>query len=352
MLETLLSGRVDMGLFPQPFYGAMHASGDVKTLFRLNDQIDALRAAAQRLPARLRRGQRAGDRASPRRTGRGSRSWIARAGEPQQGDRGQHRRDQDPRGRAGSVPAHPGGLLPAADGAVSVDALQEESDFFRERGGIQQDLQVSDHVIDELLPPRAAVLSRSRPQVSPAACARSTRRRRGERDRDRRARLQRVAGEFVSIVGPSGCGKSTLPLHPRRLRRAHRPRGTVDGRRSAAPTRRAASSSRSSSLFPWKTVLGNVAYGLAEQGVPRRERAARARRYIDLVELARLRGPLPEGALRRHEAARRARAVADRGPQHPAHERAVRRRRRPDAGHPAARAAARSGSARARPWCS
>ena len=37
-------------------------------------------------------------------------------------------------------------------GAVSVEALQREWDFFRERGGIGQDLNIEDHVIDELLP--------------------------------------------------------------------------------------------------------------------------------------------------------------------------------------------------------
>ena len=40
MQETLLSGRVDMGLFPQPFYGAINATGEVKPMFRLTDLID------------------------------------------------------------------------------------------------------------------------------------------------------------------------------------------------------------------------------------------------------------------------------------------------------------------------
>lgn len=39
-----------------------------------------------------------------------------------------------------------------AGGAVSVDALQREWDFFREQGGIDGDLKVDDHVIPELLP--------------------------------------------------------------------------------------------------------------------------------------------------------------------------------------------------------
>jgi NitT/TauT family transport system ATP-binding protein len=38
-------------------------------------------------------------------------------------------------------------------------------------------------------------------------------------------------------------------------------------------------------LFPWRTVLGNVAFGPEVRGVPRREREARARRLIELVNL-------------------------------------------------------------------
>jgi hypothetical protein len=35
-----------------------------------------------------------------------------------------------------------------AEGAVNVEALQEEWDFFRARGGIEQDLRAADHVVD------------------------------------------------------------------------------------------------------------------------------------------------------------------------------------------------------------
>src|SRR6185312_12686828 len=38
-------------------------------------------------------------------------------------------------------------------------------------------------------------------------------------------------------------------------------------------------------LFPWRTVLGNVAFGPEVRGVPRREREERARRLIELVNL-------------------------------------------------------------------
>jgi NitT/TauT family transport system ATP-binding protein len=39
-------------------------------------------------------------------------------------------------------------------------------------------------------------------------------------------------------------------------------------------------------LFPWKTVLGNVLYGLENLGVPKAEARERAQHYIELVHLA------------------------------------------------------------------
>jgi NitT/TauT family transport system ATP-binding protein len=39
-------------------------------------------------------------------------------------------------------------------------------------------------------------------------------------------------------------------------------------------------------LFPWKTVMQNVLYGLEKQGLPREERLRRAQEHIDLVGLS------------------------------------------------------------------
>jgi NitT/TauT family transport system ATP-binding protein len=92
-------------------------------------------------------------------------------------------------------------------------------------------------------------------------------------------------GEFVSIVGPSGCGKSTLlymvgGFVPPSAGRLH-----VTGKPVTGPGPDRGPVFQEFALFPWKTVLGNVAYGLVQQGVPRREAEARARALIALVHL-------------------------------------------------------------------
>lgn len=91
--------------------------------------------------------------------------------------------------------------------------------------------------------------------------------------------------EFVAIVGPSGCGKTTflsavdglIPIQGGEIRIAGRP-VTGPGRDRAVVFQHA-------SLLPWRTVMGNVIYGLQLQGAPTREATARAQHFIDLVGL-------------------------------------------------------------------
>ncbi len=91
--------------------------------------------------------------------------------------------------------------------------------------------------------------------------------------------------EFVAIVGPSGCGKTTflsavdglIPIQAGEIR--------IAGRPVTAPGRDRAVIFQQASLLPWRTVMGNVIYGLQLQGVPARQAKARAQHYIDLVGL-------------------------------------------------------------------
>jgi NitT/TauT family transport system ATP-binding protein len=93
-------------------------------------------------------------------------------------------------------------------------------------------------------------------------------------------------GEFVSLVGPSGCGKSTLlhmiggfvPCTEGAIR--------VGGSAVREPGQDRGIVFQHFALFPWKTVRGNVEYGLVERGMPRSERSQTAQRYIDMVGLS------------------------------------------------------------------
>jgi len=93
-------------------------------------------------------------------------------------------------------------------------------------------------------------------------------------------------GEFISIVGPSGCGKSTFLYIVGGFVEASGGTLTVDGAPVLRPDPSRGIVFQEFVLFPWKTVLGNVMYGLAERGVPRRERREQAQAYIDMVHLS------------------------------------------------------------------
>src|SRR3954447_6468746 len=94
--------------------------------------------------------------------------------------------------------------------------------------------------------------------------------------------LEIPEGQFVTIVGPSGCGKSTFAKIVNGLLPATE--GEVEVRK-AAHGRDHAMVFQDSSLFPWYSVLNNVAYGLVCQGMSRKEAAERARPLIKLVGL-------------------------------------------------------------------
>ena len=91
--------------------------------------------------------------------------------------------------------------------------------------------------------------------------------------------------EFVALLGPSGCGKSTLlyliggflPVEAGEIR--------VEGKVVAGPGPDRGIVFQHFALFPWKTVIQNVSYGLEKEGMPRDERVRRAREFIDLVGL-------------------------------------------------------------------
>jgi len=97
--------------------------------------------------------------------------------------------------------------------------------------------------------------------------------------------LQIAEGEFVSIVGPSGCGKSTLLYMVGGFVAPSRGAVSVAGKPVTGPGPDRGPVFQEFALFPWKTVLGNVMYGLLQQGMSRPEAEAKARALISLVRL-------------------------------------------------------------------
>jgi len=93
------------------------------------------------------------------------------------------------------------------------------------------------------------------------------------------------AGEFVSLIGPSGCGKTTALRIVTGLLEPTAGEVDVDGRPSRGPSRDKAIVFQLFNLFPWRTAVANVAYGLELQGMAKRERLSKAREYLDLVGL-------------------------------------------------------------------
>ncbi|HEY8860793.1 MAG TPA: ABC transporter ATP-binding protein [Candidatus Limnocylindria bacterium] len=90
-------------------------------------------------------------------------------------------------------------------------------------------------------------------------------------------------GEFVSLLGPSGCGKSTFLKIVNGLLLATA--GEIRLRRNAKG-REDAMVFQDAALFPWYSVLDNVAYGLVCAGVPNAEARKRAAPLVELVGLA------------------------------------------------------------------
>ncbi|WP_111858466.1 ABC transporter ATP-binding protein [Acinetobacter sp. CFCC 10889] len=98
--------------------------------------------------------------------------------------------------------------------------------------------------------------------------------------------IQIQAGEFVCLLGPSGCGKSTLlgalaghlgftsgelKVDGEAVHKPHPDRGLVFQHHT---------------LFPWKSVIENVAFGLKMKGIAQSKRLKQAQCMIDLVGLS------------------------------------------------------------------
>jgi NitT/TauT family transport system ATP-binding protein len=91
--------------------------------------------------------------------------------------------------------------------------------------------------------------------------------------------------EFVCIVGPSGCGKTTTLRLLAGLELPTKGKILVEGRPINGPSPERGIVFQEYTLFPWRTVLGNVTFGLEMMGIEKRERRLRGMHYLQLVGL-------------------------------------------------------------------
>lgn len=92
--------------------------------------------------------------------------------------------------------------------------------------------------------------------------------------------------EFLVLLGPSGCGKSTLLRIINGIESSDDGRILIDGQDVTGTTGHGRGMVfQSFELFPWRTVLDNVAFGLEVAGVEKQQRLAQARECVKLVGL-------------------------------------------------------------------
>jgi NitT/TauT family transport system ATP-binding protein len=102
----------------------------------------------------------------------------------------------------------------------------------------------------------------------------------------RNVELNVSSNEVLCIVGPSGCGKTTLLRCIGGLLAPSSGQVLIDGQIVNSPRSGVAIVFQHFGLLPWKTVVGNVAFGLKIDGVSGRHLADRVEHYIRLVGLA------------------------------------------------------------------
>ena len=98
--------------------------------------------------------------------------------------------------------------------------------------------------------------------------------------------LMTTPGEFVALLGPSGCGKTTVLNAVAGFVQPDAGTIVVDGEPVRGPGADRGMVFQQHSLFPWKTVLANVEFGLKMRGTKKSLRTSQARGYLDLVGLA------------------------------------------------------------------
>ncbi|WP_096388940.1 ABC transporter ATP-binding protein [Halopenitus persicus] len=119
-------------------------------------------------------------------------------------------------------------------------------------------------------------------------------------------------GEFVCVIGPSGSGKTTLFRLIAGLEEPSEGAVHLGGKRVTEPGPDMGVVFQEYHLFPWRTVAGNVRFGLEHAGMSRTKQRDRVQRMIDLVGLTGFEDSYPtelSGGMKQRVAIARALAV-------------------------------------------
>lgn len=100
-------------------------------------------------------------------------------------------------------------------------------------------------------------------------------------------------GEFLSLLGPSGCGKSTLLDIVGGLERPTGGEVIIGEEKVVGPNPRVAMVFQLMSVFPWRTTVQNVEFGLELKNVGEAARRKKALEVVQLVGLGRFEDKYP-----------------------------------------------------------
>jgi NitT/TauT family transport system ATP-binding protein len=117
--------------------------------------------------------------------------------------------------------------------------------------------------------------------------------------------------EFVVVVGPSGCGKTTLLNIIAGLLSSTSGQVMIEGILTDSKPHTAIVF-QDFALFPWRTVLKNIVYGLEEKGLDKKEQLKIAQKYITLMGLQGFESKYPHqlsGGMKQRVAIARALAI-------------------------------------------
>lgn len=91
--------------------------------------------------------------------------------------------------------------------------------------------------------------------------------------------------EFAVLLGPSGCGKTTFLHMVAGVEKPTTGKVHIDGKEVTGPGRDRGIVFQDHALFPWKTVIENISYGLNIKKIPKKEAQKICREFIEMVDL-------------------------------------------------------------------